>query len=171
MSWSPATRPSWSPFEDDRGRCTQTVEQVLTDLKQTEKKYADLERKIAAAAAGDLLEQAQVINGINLLIAEIAAPDAKVLREMTDRLRDELKPALVILAAVAGGKVLPSAMASPEAVAAGAHAGNLVKEAARICGGGGGGRPDMAQAGGKLPEKIKEALAGAAALAADQLNG
>lgn len=148
----------------------QRVEQVLADLKQAEKKYADLEREIAAEAAGDLHEKASAINGINVLVSSVEAPDAKVLRELGDKLRDQLQPSVVVLGTVTGEKVLLVALASPQAVEAGAHAGNLVKAAAQVAGGGGGGRPDMAQAGGKQPEKLEEALAAAAALASEMLN-
>ncbi|MGI6546304.1 MAG: alanine--tRNA ligase [Fastidiosipilaceae bacterium] len=146
------------------------VESVLNDLKIAERKYFDLERELAAQSADDLKDQVKDVNGINVLVAQIEAADAKVLREMTDQLREQLKPSLVVLGAVAAGKVLLSAMASPDAVKEGVHAGDIVKEAAKICSGGGGGRPDMAQAGGKNPAKLQEALGAAAALAVDMLN-
>jgi alanyl-tRNA synthetase len=75
-----------------------------------------------------------------------------------DRLRDHLDPAAILLGAKNGDKVLLLSMVSKSLTQSGIHAGNAVKNAAKICGGGGGGRPDMAQAGGRLPEKLPEAL-------------
>ena len=85
-------------------------------------------------------------------------------------MRDKIAPAVVVLASAQGDKVALIAMASPEAVKAGANAGNLIREAAKICGGGGGGRPDMAQAGGKDISKIDAALAAAVELIKQQIK-
>lgn len=146
------------------------VETVLEDLKRSEKRFADLERARAADAAGDLVSRAVAYGDIRALCAALDVPDAAVLRETADRLREQLKPAVVVLASVSGPKVLLIAMASPEAVAAGVHSGNIVKAAAAACGGGGGGRPDMAQAGGKQPEQVEQAIQAAQDVIARQLG-
>ncbi len=92
-------------------------------------------------------------------MAEVEAEDGETLRLLGDRLRDRLDPVAIILGARAEGKVLLLSMISKSLVGHGLHAGRLIKDVAQICGGGGGGRPDMAQAGGRLPEKLPEALA------------
>ena len=84
--------------------------------------------------------------------------DSENLRELGDRLRSRLDSGLVVLGSVNEDKVLLLAMATKEAVAKGEHCGQIIKEVATVTGGGGGGRPDMAQAGGKKPEKLKEAI-------------
>ncbi|MGI6076640.1 MAG: alanine--tRNA ligase [Fastidiosipilaceae bacterium] len=139
-------------------------------LKQAEKKFAELERERAADSASQLLEKVKTHGDFNILCSTIDVPDAKILRETADRLREELKPAAVVFASKTEDKVILIAMASPEVVKAGVHAGKVVKAAASICGGGGGGRPDMAQAGGKNTEAIEDALAAAEALIIEQLD-
>jgi len=92
------------------------------------------------------------------LTAKVGASGMDDLRRMADDLRDRVKEGVIVLGAVSGGKVQLVASVSPRFVEAGLHAGRLVKEVATRCGGGGGGRPDLAQAGGKQPEKLDEAL-------------
>lgn len=84
--------------------------------------------------------------------------DSENLRELGDRLRDKLQSGVVVLGSVNEDKVVLLAMATKDAVAKGVHCGKIIKEVATIAGGGGGGRPDMAQAGGKKPEKLNEAI-------------
>jgi alanyl-tRNA synthetase len=91
------------------------------------------------------------------------------LREMGDQFKQKLTNGIVVLITASEGKVNLLAMVSDEAIKLGAHAGNIIKEVASVVGGGGGGRPNMAQAGGKLPEKINDALAKAKAVIQSQL--
>ncbi len=141
------------------------LEDRVTSLQQENK---DLAREIAAMEAAQtralnegLEAKAHVINGINVLVSEVQASDADGLRELGDVLRSRLEPAVLALAIKAGDKLNFLAMASPEAVTKGIHAGQIVKAAAQAAGGGGGGRPDMAQAGGKDVTKLSDALAAA----------
>ena len=107
--------------------------------------------------------------GILDVIASIDCDDAATLRDMADSIKDKIGSGVVFLAANSGDKVLFVAMATPDAVKAGVHAGNIIKEAAKVAGGGGGGRPDMAQAGGKDVTKINDALAKAEEIITSQL--
>ena len=136
----------------------QRIAQLQDRLKQMEKSLAELEKARISAAAGDLAGRVKSVGGLNVLLTDIKVSDMAQLREAADRMRDQLQDYLIVLGAALGEKAAWVAMASPAAVQAGLHAGNLIREAARITGGGGGGRPDMAQAGGKQPEKIPEAL-------------
>jgi alanyl-tRNA synthetase len=103
------------------------------------------------------------IAGVNVLISKVNATDMNNLRTMVDDLKNKLGSAVILLASVNDGKVNLLAGVTKDLVQKGYHAGQLVKEAATRCGGGGGGRPDMAQAGGKNPEQVDTALLGAEA--------
>ena len=130
--------------------------QLQQELKALESELADKEAQTAQAQLQAL--QPEVIGDVETVIAQVEAPNQELLRSLADQLRDRMKKGVVLLASVQEDKVSLVAMATKEAVAAKAHAGNLVKEVAKIVGGGGGGRPDMAQAGGKDPAKVAEAL-------------
>lgn len=134
------------------------VERLLETNRTLEKELAELKRQNLLGALDELLAGAEKIGGASLVVAEVAADDPEELRELGDRLRDKLEPVAVLLGAKSGGKVLLVSMVSKSLTQAGVHAGDVVKKAAQICGGGGGGRPDMAQAGGRLPEKLSDAL-------------
>lgn len=146
------------------------LESLLEKNRQLEKTIEAEQTRQTAGAADSLAGQARIIAGIQVVTARFAAPDAEQLRQAADRLRDRLAPAVILLAADLGGKVALVAMASPEAVSRGIHAGNLIREAAKVTGGGGGGRPDMAQAGGKDISQIAAALQAAAALIEQRLG-
>ena len=149
---------------------TLKISQLVDRARQLEKELEAEHSRQTAEAATLLTAQAEEINGIRLVVSALAVADADQLREAADCVRDMVSPGVVILATRTQDKVALVAMASPEAVKKGIHAGNLVKEAARITGGGGGGRPDMAQAGGRDPGKIEEALRAARDMAARQLG-
>ena len=101
------------------------------------------------------MNQVVEVKGVKLLAAKVEGVDMNGLRDLGDQLKEKLGEGVVVLAAVNGGKVNLLAMATDAAQKAGAHAGNLIKGVAAIVGGGGGGRPNMAQAGGKNPEKAE----------------
>ena len=144
---------------------------LLDQNKALEKQVDEQHKKQAGSVADTLVQEADEIGGIKLIISKVEAADQQLLRETADRIKQKAAPAVVLLAAEADGKVLWVAMASKESLAKGIHAGNLVREAARITGGGGGGRPDMAQAGGKSPDKIGEALQKVRSFALQTLEG
>lgn len=131
---------------------------LQTELKTTQKERETLKAELALLKAKDLLTQAKTINDLNILIAELPEMDANGLKTTAEWFLQKLSPGAVVLGSGSDGKVSLVAALSPEAIQQGYHAGNLVKELAQLCGGGGGGRPNFAQAGGKQPEKLAEAL-------------
>ncbi len=140
------------------GDLLRRAQQAQDDARALERRIEELTTKLAVSHAGSLAEQAREVGGLKLLFARVEAHDADALRVAADGLRQVLGPSILVLAAVTDDRISFVAMASPEAVGKGAHAGNILKEAAKVAGGGGGGRPDMAQAGGKDPSKLAAAL-------------
>ena len=117
------------------------------------------------------MDQVQEIKGVKLLTAGLKGVDMNGLRELGDQLKEKLGEGVVVLASDADGKVNLMVTATEGAMKAGAHAGNLIKEIAALVGGGGGGRPNMAQAGGKNPAGIEEALKKSVKVLEGQLQG
>lgn len=146
------------------------AESLLAQVKELEKEIAVLTTRMAKSAVTELLAGKVAVNGVEIVSGKVEAADMEALRQMADMIRDKIPTGVVILGAAAGDKVNFVAMATAGALAKGVHAGNIVKEAAKISGGGGGGRPEMAQAGGKDITKIEEALAAAAAMAKSQIK-
>lgn len=134
------------------------VDSVVSHVKELENQLADLTNKLAHGEVNALLTSSQEVNGVQVVVGQISINDIDGLRTVADMVRDRLKCGVVTLGSINADKVNFVAMVTKEAVAKGVHAGNIVKEVSKITGGGGGGRPDMAQAGGKQPEKIAEAL-------------
>ncbi|MFZ5509742.1 MAG: DHHA1 domain-containing protein, partial [Pseudomonadota bacterium] len=137
---------------------TQKVAQILDNVRVLEKELARLKSKLAASQGDDLAAQAAEVNGAKVLAATLEGVDAKALRETWDKLRDKLRSCVAVLAVAQEGKVSLLAGVSPDLTAR-VKAGELVNFVAQQVGGKGGGRPDMAQAGGTQPEKLSEALA------------
>ena len=134
------------------------IEAVLDQNKALEKQVQAAYKKQAGSAADDLVTQADQIDSIKIIAARVDAKDQQQLRDIADQIKQKAAPAVVILASADEQKVMWVVMAAKEALTKGVHAGQLIREAAKITGGGGGGRPDMAQAGGKDASKIEEAL-------------
>lgn len=134
------------------------IQLQINDLKEKEKEISALKGKLASGSEDELLESIVDIKGIKLIAGEISNVDANSLRDLADKLRSKLGSGVVVLGSTTEGKVSLVAMASKDAIEKGVHCGKIIKEVAAITGGGGGGRPDMAQAGGKNPEKLKEAI-------------
>ncbi len=139
----------------------QKIAQVLDNVKSLEKELMRLKSKLAAAQGDDLSASAVDVNGAKVLAAEIDGADAKALRETLDKLKDKLGSAAIVLASREGGKVTLIAGVTADLTAK-VKAGELVNHVAIQCGGKGGGRPDMAQAGGTLPDNLPKALASVA---------
>ena len=135
------------------------VGQVLDNVKSLEKELAALKSKLATAQGDELLTQAQEINGVKLLVAQLEGADAAALRETMDKLKDKLHSAAIVLASVSDGKVNLIAGVTDDTIAK-VKAGDLVNFVALQVGGKGGGRPGMAQAGGTQPENLVTALSG-----------
>ena len=137
------------------------VAQILDNVKSLEKELATLKSRLASAQGDDLVNQAVEINGVKVLAAMLDGADAVALRETLDKLKDKLHTAAIVLASVAGGKVSLIAGVTPDLTAR-VKAGDLVNMVAQQVGGKGGGRPDMAMAGGTQPEHLAVALASVA---------
>jgi alanyl-tRNA synthetase len=144
------------------------VEALLAELRQRQGELEKLRSQSARGTLEGLLGQVQRQNGVAYLAARVDAPDVARLREMGDWLRDKVGSGIVVLGALLGEKPQILAVVTPDLVRQGYHAGNLVKALAQIVGGGGGGRPDMAQAGGRDPSKLDEALGQVATLVSEQ---
>jgi alanyl-tRNA synthetase len=144
------------------------VEALLADLRQRQQDLDKLRSQSARGTLEDLLGQQRKQGDVSYLAARVDAPDTARLREMGDWLRDKAGSAVVVLGAVLGDKPQILAVVTPDLVKRGFHAGNMVKALAQIMGGGGGGRPDMAQAGGRDIAKLDEALAQVERLVAEQ---
>ncbi|KWE62578.1 alanine--tRNA ligase [Burkholderia sp. MSMB2157WGS] len=138
---------------------TQRIAQVQDQVKALEKELGALKSKLASSQGDELAQQAVEVGGVYVLAATLDGADAKTLRETVDKLKDKLKNAAIVLAAVEGGKVSLIAGVTPDASKK-VKAGELVNFVAQQVGGKGGGRPDMAQAGGTEPANLPGALAG-----------
>jgi alanyl-tRNA synthetase len=139
----------------------QKIVQTLEQVRVLDKEVARLKSKLAASQGDDLAARAVEVKGVKVLAAQIDGADARVLRETVDSLKAKLGRAAIVLAAVDGGKVSLIAGVTPDAVAQ-VKAGDLVNFVAQQVGGKGGGRPDMAQAGGTDPSRLSQALANVA---------
>ena len=146
------------------------IAHLQAEVKALHSENESLKAKMAQDAVGDVMSQVQEIKGVKLLATALEDVDMNGLRDLGDQLKEKLGEGVVVLASVNGGKVNLLAMVTDQAQKAGAHAGNLIKGIAAIVGGGGGGRPNMAQAGGKNPEKVPEALKAAGDILADQIK-
>ncbi len=135
------------------------IEHMLAEIKTLQSEVESLKSKAAKDALGDVMNQVKEVNGIKLLATAVEDVDMNGLRELGDQLKEKLGQGVIVIASSANGKVNLVAMATEEAMAKGAHAGNLIKGIAALVGGGGGGRPNMAQAGGKNPAGIPDAIA------------
>ena len=146
------------------------ISHLLAETKSLHSEIESLKSKAAQEAVGDVMNQVEEICGVKVLAVRVEDVDMGGLRELGDQLKEKLGEGVVVIASAAGGKVSLMATATEGALKKGAHAGNLVKGMAALVGGGGGGRPNMAQAGGKNPDKVPEALKAAADILADQIK-
>ena len=146
------------------------IAHLTAENKALHSEVESLKSKLAQDAMGDVMDQVQEIKGVKLLAAEVDGVDMNGLRDLGDQLKEKLGEGVVVLASGNDGKVSLMVTATDAAMKQGAHAGNLVKAIAGLIGGGGGGRPNMAQAGGKNPAGIQEALKKAAEALEGQLS-
>ena len=148
---------------------TKKIESMLEEIKQLQAENAKLKNKLAKEALGDVLDQVVEVKGVKVLATSVPDVDMNELRNLGDQLKEKLGSGVVVLASSLNGKVSLLAMATEDAMKKGAHAGNLIKAIASFVGGGGGGRPNMAQAGGKNPAGIPEAMENVAKVLEEQL--
>ena len=152
------------------GTLCERLEHMLNELKALHSENESLKSKLAQNAMGDVMNKVQDVNGVKLLAINIDGVDMNGLRDLGDQLKMKIGEGVIVLMSKADDKVNMIAMATDEAMSKGAHAGNLIKGIAALVGGGGGGRPNMAQAGGKNPDGIPKALLEAAAILGSQIK-
>ena len=146
------------------------IKKLLEEIKALKSENESLKSKEAQAALGDVTDQVKEIKGVKLLATAVKGVDMNGLRDLGDQMKTKIGEGVVVLISENDGKVNLVTMATDGAMAKGAHAGNLVKAIAPKVGGGGGGRPNMAQAGGKNPAGINDALAEAAVVLENQIG-
>ncbi|HEO8419826.1 TPA: alanine--tRNA ligase [Yersinia enterocolitica] len=134
------------------------IDSLLTEVKQLQRENESLATKLSNIEAGNLVDKVKIVNEVPVLAASIPNVDMNNLRSMADELKQKIGSVVLVLGSANEGKVNIIAGVTKDLMDRGFHAGKIVKEVASICGGGGGGRPDMAQAGGKDPSKLKDAL-------------
>lgn len=142
---------------------------VMAELRSLNSELESMKSKAAKDALGDVMDQVKEVRGVRLLTASVNGVDMNGLRDLGDQLKEKLGEGVVVLLSDLEGRVNMIAMATDGALAKGAHAGNLIKGIAALVGGGGGGRPNMAQAGGKNPAGIPNAIAEAAKVLEGQI--
>ena len=140
-------------------KVTEKIEHLLAEMKALASENESMKSKLAKDALGDVMDQVVEVKGVKLLATSVAGVDMNGLRELGDQLKEKLGEGVVVIASDCDGKVNLIAMVTEEVMKKGAHAGNLIKGIAALVGGGGGGRPNMAQAGGKNPAGIPDAIA------------
>ena len=145
------------------------ISHMQAEIKQLNSENESLKAKAAQSSLGDVMNQVKEVKGVKLLASSVAGVDMNGLRDLGDQLKEKLGEGVVVLLSEQDGKVNMIAMATDGAVKSGAHAGNLIKGIAALVGGGGGGRPNMAQAGGKNPAGIPNAIAEATKVLEGQL--
>lgn len=146
------------------------VSELTESVKQKERTINELKQQQAGNMITDIQQKMTEINGVSVTIAEVEKMPMEELRTLGDLLKDKMGSGIVLLGSAVDGKVNFIATATPDIVKRGFHAGKVIKEVATVAGGGGGGRPDMAQAGGKLPEKLAESLSKGETCIQEQLN-
>jgi len=137
------------------------LEKLLARQRELQREIESLNGKLNAAASGDLLSQAVEVNGVKLLAVQVAVEDIKALRDLSDTLKDRIGEGIICLGAVIGDKA-NLLVAVTKGLSARFKAGDIIKQLAPLVGGSGGGKPELAQAGGSSPEKLGDALAAAA---------
>ncbi len=149
---------------------TDKIEHMLAEIKSLQSEIESLKSKAAKDALGNVMDQVVEVKGVKLLATSVDGVDMNGLRDLGDQLKEKLGEGVVVIASSANDKVNLIAMVTDGAMKQGAHAGNLIKGIAALVGGGGGGRPNMAQAGGKNPAGIPNAIAKVAEVLGEQIK-
>lgn len=136
----------------------QRVNELLIVLKDKDKTIQQLRERLAIVEIDEIIGRAEQIDGVKVLAAQVDAPNMDALRSIADLVRNKLGSAVIALGSDNDGKVNLVTVVTNDLLGKGLHAGKLIKEVAKVTEGGGGGRPEMAQAGGKNPAKLEEAL-------------
>ena len=146
------------------------LDSFIQETEDLRRQLEGFQKTSLRGEAEELLGKVQSVEGVNVAAGRTSATSADGMREMGDFLRDKLGSVVVVLAAVVEGNPMLVTMVTPDLVERGLHAGNIARDTAKVMGGGGGGRPEMAQAGGKQPEKLDEALSGVPSLVRQGLS-
>ena len=149
---------------------TAKIEAMMEEIKALHSENEKLKSRLAKEAMGDVMDQVKEVKGVKVLAVRADGVDMNGLRNLGDQLKEKLGDGVIVIASVLDGKVNLMATATDGAQKCGAHAGNLIKAIAGLVGGGGGGRPNMAQAGGKNPEGVAAALEKVADVVSDQIK-
>ena len=145
------------------------IQSLNDEIKVLMSENEKLKTKMANESVGDVLNSVEEVKGVKLLATKVSDVDMNGLRNLGDNLKEKMGGGVVVIVSTTSDKANVIVMADEEAVAKGAHAGNMIKEIATCVGGGGGGRPNMAQAGGKNPAGADEAVAKAKEILTQQL--
>jgi alanyl-tRNA synthetase len=145
-------------LDADSDEVVEKTKELLDSLRNETKKVSALETELAAKTIDSLVEQVQQIDGICLVAAKVKASRVELLREMSDMIRQRLNSVIVVLGGIIDDRPLFIASVTPDLVEKGYNAGNIIRQVAQVTGGGGGGKPALAQAGGKQKEKLDEAI-------------
>lgn len=146
------------------------AQNLSEEVRSLEKELNKLKSELALGNVDDIIKEKTSLGDVALVAKRLESVDADGLRDIADEIKSKLGSVVVVLSAVNDGKIVFTAMATKDLVKRGVHAGNILKEIAKMTGGGGGGRPDMAQAGGKDSEKLDEAMAAVSAIVESQLS-
>ncbi len=146
------------------------IQHLMAEYKALSQELESLKAKLAKDSLGNVLDSVVEVKGVKVLAAKVPGVDMNGLRDLSDNLCDKMGGGIAVLVSEADGKVNLVAKATDDAIAKGAHAGNLIKAIAPIVGGGGGGRPNMAQAGGKNPAGIEECIKAVAGTVESQIK-
>lgn len=163
-------KQSASLLKSNTNEVPKRIETLFGQVKEISRDNESLQAKLSRIEAGSLEQNAKTVDGITVLCAKVNAPSMDALRSIVDELKVKLESSVIVLGAIADDKVNLAAAVSADLIKKGFHAGKIVKEAAVHCGGSGGGRPDMAQAGGKETSKLDEALKLVEELVLNQTN-
>ena len=145
-------------LKSNKDNVLEKVKSMSEEIKEKEREIQSLKSKIASSLSDDILEQKHSIEGINLITYKVKDMDMNSLRSLGDEIKNHLESGVVVLASVSENSVSFVSMVTKDLINKGLHAGNIIREVAKVAGGGGGGRPDMAQAGGKDPSKVDSSL-------------
>ncbi|EUJ32798.1 alanyl-tRNA ligase [Listeria floridensis FSL S10-1187] len=146
-------------FKTNSAEVLTKIEQLQGEMREVRRENESLQAKLASAASADIFASGADVGGVNVIAKQVNAKDMAALRQFADNWKDKNIGGVLVLGAVSGEKVNLIAAVSKEAIADGLHAGKIIKEVAQLTGGNGGGKPDMAQAGGKNPAELEKALA------------
>ena len=146
------------------------AESIVAELKNANKEIEQLQARLASSMASSIKDNARAVGGVTLYSGKLSGTAIDTARTLTDEIKASEDNAVTVIAVINDGKLNFVASCGKDAVKSGAHAGNLLKQISAICGGGGGGRPDSAQSGGRLIDKVDEALEKAAEILGGMLK-